>query len=61
MIPKWIEKKKVIFYQPYNPNNPNLNKWPFVLIMQTEEMFKRAKTITLNSIWVIDSTLKTNH
>ena len=59
-VPKWIEKKKVIFYQAYDPLNPDPDKRPFVLVMQTEEMLQRAKTITPNSAWVIDSTFKTN-
>jgi hypothetical protein len=54
-VPKWIEKRKAIFYQPYDPLNADPNKRPFLIVMQTEEILKRAKTITLNSAWVIDS------
>jgi hypothetical protein len=61
MVPKWIEKKKMIFYQPYSPSNEELEKQPFVLVMQTDEMLERAKSITPYSAWVIDSTFKTNH
>jgi hypothetical protein len=59
-IPQWMEKKMVIFHQPYNPDDPNSEKHPFVLVMQTEGMLERAKAITPNSAWVIDSTFKTN-
>lgn len=61
MVPKWIEKKKVIFYNPYNLCNEELKKQPFVLVMQMEEMLERAKSITLDLAWVIDLTFKTNH
>jgi hypothetical protein len=61
MVPKWIEKKKVIFYQPYSLCNEELKKQPFVLVMQTDEMLERAKSITPNSAWIIDSTFKSNH
>jgi hypothetical protein len=43
MVLKWTEKKKVIFYQPYSPNNEELDKQPFVLVMQTNEMLEMAK------------------
>ena len=59
-VPKWIQKKKVVCYQPYDLLNPNPNKRPLVLVMQTEEMLKRRKSITSDSAWVIDSTFKTN-
>jgi hypothetical protein len=61
MVSKWIEKKKVIFYQPYSPNNEDLAKQLFVLVIQTDEMLEKAKSITPNSAWIIDSTFKTNH
>jgi hypothetical protein len=50
----------VIFHQPYSNEDPNPQKHLFVLVMQTEEMMQRAKAITPNSAWVIDSTFKTN-
>jgi hypothetical protein len=59
-IPQWMEKKMVIFHQPYNPDDPNSEKHPFLLVMQTEGMLERAKAITPNSAWMIDSTFKTN-
>jgi hypothetical protein len=59
-IPRWMEKKMVIFHQPYSPDDPNSEKHPFVLVMQTEGMLERAKAITPNLAWVIDSTFKTN-
>jgi hypothetical protein len=55
-----MEKKMVIFYQPYSPDDPNSEKHPFVLVMQMEGMLERAKAITPNSAWMIDSTFKTN-
>jgi hypothetical protein len=61
MVPKWIEKNKVIFYQSYSPNHDDLAKQPLVLVIQTDEILERAKSITPNSAWVKDSTFKTNH
>ena len=61
MVPKWIEEKKMIFFQFYNPLDPDEMKNPFVLVIQMEEMLKRAIAITPNSAWVLDSTFKTNH
>jgi hypothetical protein len=49
MVLKWIEKKRVIFYQPYSPCNEELEKQPFVLVIQTYEMLERAKSITPDS------------
>jgi hypothetical protein len=48
MVPKWIEKKKVIFYQPYSSNNEDLAKQPFLLVIQMDGMLKMAKSITPN-------------
>jgi hypothetical protein len=59
-IPRWMEKTVVIFHQPNSLDDPNLEKHPFVLVMQTEGMLERAKAITPNSAWVIDSIFKTN-
>lgn len=60
MVPKWIEKKMCIFYQPYSLEHPVYEKRPFVLVMQTPDMLERAKTITEGASWAIDSTFKTN-
>ena len=62
MVPKWIEEKKVIFFQSYHPLDPDEMKKPFVLVIQTEEMLKRAIAMNLpNFAWVLDLTFKTNH
>jgi hypothetical protein len=49
IIPQWIEKKLVIFHQPYSPKDLDLEKYLFVLVMQIEEMMERVKAITPNS------------
>ena len=61
MNPKCIKKVKGIFYQLFSPHNLDSDKRPFVIDMQTKEMLERAKNITLNFAWVIDSTFKINH
>ena len=61
MLCRWMEEEKVIFFQSYNPMDADAMKRPFVLVIQTKEMLERAKEITPESAWVLDSTFKTNH
>ena len=61
MVPRWMEEEKVIFFQYYNSMDADAMKRPFVLVIQTKEMLERAKQITPESAWVLDSTFKTNH
>ena len=51
----------MIFFQSYNPMDTDVMKRPFVLVIQTKEMLERAKHITPESAWVLDSTFNTNH
>lgn len=44
-ITRWLEKNMVTFYQPYSFKNENPKKRPFVLIIHTPQMLKRAKLI----------------
>jgi hypothetical protein len=55
-----MEKNMVIFHPLYSPDDPNPEKHSFVLMMQIKKMLERAKAITPNSAWMIDSTFKTN-
>lgn len=57
---EWIEKDMVIFHQRYNPGREDLEKQPFVLVIQTKWMRELAMSITPNFAWAIDSTFKTN-
>ena len=59
-IPDWKEKKKIIFFQRYDPCNVDPYKRPFVLIMMDNWMLQIAKRLTPNSAWAVDSTFKTN-
>ena len=61
MVPRWMEKEKVIYFQSYNSMDADVMKRPFVLVIQTKEMLERAKYIILESAWILDSTFKTNH
>ena len=61
MVSTWMEEERVIFFQSYNPMDADVMKQSFVLVIQMKEMLERAKHITLDSTWVLDSTFKTNH
>ena len=49
------------FFQSYNPMDADVMKRPFVLVIQTKEMLERAKHITPESAWVLDSMFEKNH
>ncbi|KAI5064240.1 hypothetical protein GOP47_0020910 [Adiantum capillus-veneris] len=54
------ELKKVIFVQPYSPQNPDENKRPFILLIQDEWMLQVALRFSCQNSWAMDSTFKTN-
>ncbi len=46
--------------QPYNPQDPDEEKRPFVLIIQDEWMLQVALRFSHQNSWAVDSTFKTN-
>ena len=49
-----------LFYQDYDPNNEDLIKRPFILVLHDDFMRQNAIRFTFGSIWATDSTFKTN-
>ena len=45
MVPMWMEEKRVIFSQSYNPIDADVMKRPFVLVIQTKEMLERPNIL----------------
>lgn len=54
------EQGKVIYYQPFDPNNKDRLKRPFIVVIQDDFMRECAMKFSMGKSWAFDSTFKTN-
>lgn len=57
---KYEASNKITYHQPYNPTTTNEEKQLFIIVIQEEWMVKHVQDNSLELIWAIDSTFKTN-